>query len=332
MKAFCLLLRIILALLLILCVALVPMRLYERLNADMFTEELYHRRESRYYGTVTVWQIDSFEGGTGSRTLWLQSICNGFEMKNNGVYVKIESVNAALAKKLIKEKKRTPDIISFGAGCGFTDDDFISLADVNATRIEGSQLNNALVWCMGAYFIIGTSEMQAIGNDGKTVTQKRAVKDVYSIGIAEREGFNAREALSSFLSIDYAKPLSSKYGTAQDIFEEYNYSRSVNNMLGTQRDLYRLQNAQSKNKGRESRVTLVDTYNDLYQHIGILKNDNEKKTVIMKEFLEYLVSDSVQGKLGSIGMFPVNKAATPQYANGYITVAWEQIKQNNLFT
>ena len=52
------------------CVFATP-GLIKNAQADILGTELNKRRAERYNGVITIWQTDSFEGGTGSRTAWL---------------------------------------------------------------------------------------------------------------------------------------------------------------------------------------------------------------------------------------------------------------------
>ena len=103
------------AIIIILFMIFTPRFLLPALNADVISDEMYARREKFYYGVINVWQVDCFDGGTGSRAIWLKNICSGFERQYNGVYINVESISLTMANQLISEGKKLPDIISFGA-------------------------------------------------------------------------------------------------------------------------------------------------------------------------------------------------------------------------
>ena len=110
------------------------------------------------------------------------------------------------------------------------------------------------------------------------------------------------------------------------MFEMYNYSQKTNRYIGTQRDLYRMLSAQKRDKARGGTVTYIDTYSDLFQYIGVINQENEKKDEVMQDFISYLLSEEVQSKLGSVGMFPVNVNAVPEYESPDMQTVWEKIK------
>lgn len=323
--------RALISVFLIAAIAVLPQRLYSRLNEDEISSEMYRRREAYYYGVINVWQTDCFEGGTGSRTNWLKSITGAFERKHNGVYINVESVTPEIAANLISSGQKKPDIISFGCGTGIKEKDLAPItADLTSLHesVKDVCFISAVPWCMGAYVMIGNGEKEIWGTDGKTVTNKKGEKKIYSVGVAERENYSAVSALESFCNSDFSGELSLIKGSGQEMFEMYNYSQKVNRYLGTQRDLYRKLSAQKRDKARDGSITYIDTYSDLFQFIGVLNQDNEKKNSVMQEFIEYLLSDEVQSGIGEIGMFPVNTQAEPEYESPDMQSVWERIKNS----
>ena len=326
MKTF---LRAFLGAVLTVAVVLLPQKLYPGLNEDKILSEMYRRREAYYYGVINLWQTDCFEGGTGSRANWLKNIVGGFEKKHNGVYVNVESVSPEIALKLISSGQKKPDIISFGCGTGIAEKDLAPInADLSALHksLKDVCFISAVPWCMGAYVMIGDGEKDVWGTDGKIIANKKGEKRIYSVGLAEKAGYSAEAALKSFCENDFSGELALIRGSGQEMFEMYNYSQKTNRYMGTQRDLYRKLAAEKRDKSRGGAVAYIDTYSDLFQFIGVLNQESEKKNVVMQEFISYLLSDEVQSKLGSTGMFPVNTNAVPEYESPDMQALWEKIK------
>ena len=65
---------------------------------------------------LKIWQIDSFEGGKGSRADYLQSVGNDFT-KNGGAYISVTALSSEAARLNLSEGN-IPDIISYGAFTG----------------------------------------------------------------------------------------------------------------------------------------------------------------------------------------------------------------------
>lgn len=315
---------------LIIAVIFVPQSLYENLNTDKITQEMYSRREKYYYGVITLWQIDCFEGGTGSRANWLKKIVSAFEKRNNGVYINVEAVSVEMANKLFESGQKKPDMISWGTGVKIDNQQLETLQIENTpTDVLGAVYKTAVPWCMGAYFMIGDGKKDVWGLDGEIITTKKAQKTIYSVGVPQRSGYASLRALRNNCSNSFSDEKSLLLGTSQEIFEAYNYSKKVNRMIGTQRDFYRLYAAQTKENARTGEIQYLG-YTDLFQYISILKCDNEKKLDTMNDFVDYLLENEQQSKLGGIGMFPVFFSAQPEYENSFTKSGWENIKNQGI--
>ena len=68
---------------------------------------------------ITLWQIDTFPGGKGSRTEFLKRVSTSFEKKEK-VFISIYSYSLDSANNLLS-KGVYPDIISYGNGLNLTD-------------------------------------------------------------------------------------------------------------------------------------------------------------------------------------------------------------------
>ena len=70
----------------------------------------------KYNYVLTLWNIDTFEGGVGSRSDFLSSIALSFADKGSPIMVVTHTVESA--KKAI-ESGKPPDMISYGVGVDF---------------------------------------------------------------------------------------------------------------------------------------------------------------------------------------------------------------------
>ena len=64
--------------------------------------------------SISVWQIDGFEGGRGSRSQYLQNMGNKC-FKDNKIYINVTALSADAAR-INLEQGKIPDIISYSAG------------------------------------------------------------------------------------------------------------------------------------------------------------------------------------------------------------------------
>ena len=245
---------------------------------DVLTDDALEKTPAKYKGILTIWQVDSFEGGTGSRKQFLLSVARGYERKNEGVLVMVISHTKASLENAIKENQ-TPDIISFGNG---VDVNGAMLLNCNKT-VAGGYVGNkvyATAWAKGSYFLIGNSTLV-----------NEFPKKFSSLLVSEQE--YTQPLLSLWLDnveadqIEVLKPM--------DAYVKFTSGKSPY-LLATQRDVYRL-----NNRGMSFIAKPLENYNDLYQYMVVTANSKEKR-IACEGFLNYLLSEDVQKKLDDIGM------------------------------
>lgn len=209
---------------------------------------------------LTVWQIDSFEGGKGSRASYLQTVGNEC-FKNSNAYLNVISLTASAARQNIA-MGITPDLVSYGAGT-------FGLENIICGEIP------YFTWAHGGYCILTTDENADFGDINYNNT-------VINIGIDNLSG-----AAALFCGLEKAaieKPTSAYVSLIQG---RYKY------LLGTQRDIYRLRTRQANFK-----IKPVSAFNDLYQNISITTPDS-KKALMSKEFVDFLLDQGEKvAKLG----------------------------------
>lgn len=230
-----------------------------------------------YKGIITLWHIDSFEGGVGSRRQFLLSASRGFEKENKGVLVMALDYTAESAETAMREG-RFPDIISYGAGVNVKNlKPLFSEKSFAAGAYNGETY--ALPWCRGGYCMIENpeyaanknSEIKLIVSQGETTNPLIA----YALSGGRQENFEVLPPMNA-----YVKFVSGK----------------VKYMIGTQRDVNRL-----ITRGMDFTVRPLNGYNDLYQYVSVTSAD-ETKTAYARRFVEYLLSEKVQKRLSEIGM------------------------------
>lgn len=188
---------------------------------------------------LTLWQIDSFEGGRGSRAEYLRSLAQEFAKANN-VYIEVTALTSDAARSNISAGA-VPDIISYGAG-------FYGIESLVSDGYDRA-------WCRGAYCLIALS--------GADFSDANVSNTVINAG---RDNLVSAAAL--FLGLqgaDYAAPTSAYVSL---IAGDYDF------LLGTQRDIIRLQT-----RGESFEVKPVTEFNDLYQYISVLTRDGKKRAV-----------------------------------------------------
>lgn len=222
---------------------------------------------------VRVWNVDTFEGGKGSRTAYLKSAARRVEKKRGGVYYLVSSYTPEGAEEAFREGK-APDVLSFGVGLSLYAEESLPLPESFSGGKLGSE-TLAYPWCRGGYALFSLTEnfdeagKTVISSGGRNLPQIAAVLE----GI-EGEELPALTAYTKFLSGEY------KY------------------LLGTQRDLCRFQA-----RGVNVYSRPITSYCDLYQYFSVLNPDLKDDCLALLDELK-----ESSEKLSDIGMFPLKNS------------------------
>ncbi|MBQ6921948.1 MAG: hypothetical protein IJQ66_02550 [Clostridia bacterium] len=270
--------RVLMAALIVFSVAFTAVFAKDGINANGLAED-----RAEYKGIITLWHIDTFEGGTGSRKQFLNSVSRGFEKKNQGVLTAIVEHTAESAEMAMAEG-RFPDLISYGAGVKTANLKEIGVSAYCAGGGKDGEIY-AVPWCRGGYCIIENPEYKRKKNK-KT---GEYVEDPIIVSVGE----NTNPLLACAISgrklgnyVEYAP---------MDAYVNFVSGKS-RYFVGTQRDINRL-----NNRGMDFISQPISGYNDLFQYISITTNDQTKYGYAEK-FVEYLIGEEVQKRLSAIGM------------------------------
>ena len=229
-------------------------------------------KEAEARTVVRVWNIDTFEGGKGSRTAFLKSVAR--ELQGEAYYL-VTSYTLEGALSAFAEGE-APDVLSFGVGLSEFAERLLPLPySFAGGELGGKTL--AYPWCMGGYYLFSLTDFEGEGRTALSVGGENLP------AVAARlEGITGEETESVAA---YTGFLSGKY--------RY--------LLGTQRDVCRFQA-----RGVSVQARPLAKYCDLYQYIGILSSEKRDASLA---FVEALLSPEVQGRLSQIGMFPLENNA-----------------------
>ena len=267
-------LRVITALLLAVSVGLTAF-----IGRAKIAEGITVKEQAHYKGIITVWHLDTFEGGTGSRKQFLLSAARSFERANQGVLVMVVNHTPTSLKENL-EKGIYPDLVSFGCGV-----DVKGIIPIMANRkVKGGYIGEkfyAAAWCRGGYTIIANPKLT-----------DKIPDELDTLIISEGEFTEPAVALiKDRISVKEFEVLAPMDAYIKFVGGKEKY------LLGTQRDIKRLEN-----RGIEVITRPIENFCDLYQYIGLIDNGSAKK-YYAERFLNYLLSDAVQKRLTEIGMF-----------------------------
>lgn len=248
-----------------------------------------------YMGIIELWNIDTFEGGSKSRTNFLEKQAISFEKKYIGTFIMVYTMSEEQAKLNLANGLR-PDIVSFGIGIG---DELIqsliplkSEYNVRSDLIDGGKCNGiqyAIPYLLGGYVLVNDNEYQLKDDINTSLGFGGASNNNASLSIAvnnvkANKIFKDSENIDSFNAYD--KYLDKKFDT----------------LLGTQRDLYRILNRIDKGNMSSRSFEYVSGFSDLVQYLGICTTDVIKQDIAL-EFITMLLSDKVQSSISDYNMF-----------------------------
>jgi hypothetical protein len=297
----------------------VPLYVFDKLDGNAFGNNGSATDNNGYKGILTLWHVDSFEGGRGSRSEFLKGRAIEFEARHKGVLVSVQTYTYEQVKQKLQNGEKF-DLISFSAGVGFDIKGLLSpytaAVNVRDDLLEGGKLNGniyAMPWTYGGYALYAFDSVLA-HTDGKLalntvfdcgyVKNDRHNTEISSLGVGFAAFNNPFRALTSN---NVSKPSGSKaiYDgnlTAYQAYESFLNKSSFAVLLGTQRDLSRFSLKESQGKLEPLSAVYLSGFTDLVQYIGFCDNGNGRGEYA-QAFIEYLTGDDAQKKLTKIEMF-----------------------------
>ncbi|MEG1581571.1 MAG: hypothetical protein RR334_00220 [Clostridia bacterium] len=279
---------------------------------------------SEYNGVIEVWNIDTFEGGTSSKTKYLETIGLEFSKMYKGLYVLVSSYTPDEANALISAGK-TPHVVSYGVGSlPLCTEQLIELdsnkniIDKNILKCgikENKQL--ALGYMKGGYVLVSTKHKLEMARKNLslklsnilyscsyTKQLKKSTKNIKSLVYG-----NSKYLLPEISIINNGKinikELHPKYitQTNYEAFNEFILNNAVI-LLGNQKDVVRMENLVRGGKVCDVKYEFLSGANPLVQYVSVFKN-TDIITKYSKLFAEFLLSPFAQKKLKDISMFSV---------------------------
>ena len=228
-----------------------------------------------YSGILRVWQIDSFEGGRGSRASFLNRAARIFEEKNEGTLILVTAHSVQSAANAVAEGN-IPDMVSYGVGAEFAGDIALPLDGYDFSYAQVGGKTHAYPWCRGGYFLFtAEGDFSDVSAENTVISQGGSLPEIAAYCAGMTGDFEFESSVSAYVSL-----INGKY--------EY--------MLGTQRDVYRFTTRQFSFRAKP-----LEGFSDLWQYISVCTDDAKKYNTCLA-FLDCLLSDEVQGMLPQIGM------------------------------
>ena len=235
------------------------------------------RIENRYSyrGILTLYTLDTFEGGINSRADFLNRAAVSFEKKNRGVFVQVVPVTEyELSDRL--SRGLAPDLLLYSFGCYETlRAQFVPYTQAVNFADSLRQTEDAVpIWYGGYFSFVANPEYPFVcGHADHTNPCLAALLSDQTV--VPEHGYTQKSAYEAF------------------VFRKYN-------LIGTQRDVFR-----TRNSDRPLEKAVFSDFTDLVQY-GSVVGISEERAYFAQKFLEYLTSAEIQRKLTEIGMFSVS--------------------------
>lgn len=270
-----------------------------------------------YKGVIELWNVESFEGGSGSRSSWLTGRSAKFEAKHSGLFVHVTTLTDAELTQKIADGQ-TFDIICFSRGSGDEVKEMLAPIDADTSAVRDNMLlagqiggkQYAVPLYAGAYCLFAR-QSQLVQDDllSKALTQTYTRK----IGKNTIElspmvcGFTPYNSPLTALAMSGGKGNASSIAenvTQYQAYEKFVSNKSSVTLLGTQRDLFRLNQREENGKIEELGFYPLAGYTDLVQFVGVSSSCGEKFSAC-EEYISYLLSAEAQQTLVNLSLFSV---------------------------
>lgn len=329
---------LVLALVVVL-ICLIP---FVKVNSDDEMSMIFNAfvgNRSSYQGMIVVWNIDTFESGTATKSNYLNSVARRFEKNNKGTYVLVRNLTENECLNLL-EKGEVPDVFSCSYGVAGKIEKYIeSFSNENQFEIDEKLKTagmvsgelKAVAWCRGIYTLLSTTEkLEKAGKNlengeklssvllssGYEIKKKNSTKIVSSLSFGAAGRLLPQNAISAYT--DNGLETSSATVLDSKSFEQSQYSAYANFLagnstilLGSQRDIARLEGRLESGKITDIVYEALYGKCDLVQFCMLAKKDDEIRKFYAEKFVSELVSLENQSGIKSIGMIPVISGLNP---------------------
>lgn len=270
-----------------------------------------------YKGVLELWNVETFEGGVGSREAWLINKSAKFEAVNSGLFVHVTSLTVEQLQTKLEGGEQF-DLITFSRGAGSLIRDKLAPISTNVGAVKDNFLISAQVdgkqYAMplytGAYCLFARVEQlsaEQLVSNALTQTYTRKVgKNTVELQPLVC-GFTPYNSPLSALAMSGGRGKAS--GISQDTtqyqaYEQFVANRTAVTLLGTQRDIYRLSQREDNGKIEQLGFAPLGGYTDLTQYVGVSLAAGDKTTAC-QEYIRYLLSEATQSTLVNLCLFSV---------------------------
>ncbi len=295
-------------------------------NKDNYKMGMFFNLSHSSKVVLTLYHIETFEGGTNSRTTYLNKRAEDFNKQNPNVFIVIKSMDKEELLLNLEDGKR-PDMFSFGVGVGEYIVGFLAQLNKNASVREDLQEfakwdNKILAY---PYILSGYCVLSHADSDNNDISTLLTPKNQMSGFSYSKTDINPVQALN-VNGINYLSTNGSEFNSTYDAYLNFVNKKSVS-LIGTMRDVARCKNREANFSLSNITYNMLGGYSDLIQYVSVVDNANSNRTYFSKLFAEFLLSEKSQSSLKSYGLFGTSKNKI--YDTGYMS-QFEDILLKNL--
>ena len=266
---------------------------------------------------LTMWHIETFEGGSASREKYLHSCAKKFSNieKNCLIVIKTLSYEQLLAN--LENKDNLPDLFSFGIGSGYLLSSYLSELSKNTIIRDDLACYGMINDCIFAYpYIMSGYCVISRKTDGNNLdfdltsalkAKTNANKKNIGFSFSFNKFLNPLNALDPNILKDIKLEKDALIESSS--YEAYNSfisNKEVCSLLGTTRDFVRIKNREEKGSIGNINYYFLPSYTDLVQYVAVNKFSSNEKIILSKKFSQFLTEEECQSLLSNYGLFSTN--------------------------
>lgn len=269
-----------------------------------------------YAGVVELWNVETFEGGSDSRSSWLTGRAAAFEKLHEGLFVHVTNLSAQQLNQKLADGDKF-DIVCFSRGVGCVVQPYLqcytqSVGDIKENLLSSGMLDGkvfALPLYAGGYFLFARKSQlpqnaDLVASALSNTFQRKVGKHTYNLQplVCGFTQFNS-PLTALAMSGGKGKALQDENLSQYDAYEKFIANKTAVTLLGTQRDLYRLTARQKNEKIESLQCCALGAYTDLVQYLGVFSQSQNADACM--DFLQFVVSQQSQQTLVNLNLFSV---------------------------
>lgn len=252
--------------------------------------------------------VETFEGGSASRSGFLKRQAEKFNKQNNNFFVSVTTMSLDEFELNI-DRGYSADLYSFGTGAGSFIQNKLQPLKKQSNIREDLQKNAtisgkiyAYPYLLSGYAVISYESLTAQDETftAKLTSHKQGKKiingTIFGTGVT-----NPAQAL-----VCRDIKLQAEDVTTEDTtYLAYSnfLKKTTKSLVGTARDVARIKNREQNGNISPCKYEYLSGYSDLVQYIGVSNNLDKAKSEVATSFATFLLSDSVQKDIANYGLF-----------------------------